>query len=337
MNEQTKDKLSVIDSLSVGFRMVSRRPWLIIPPVLLDLLLWFGPRLSIQPLVNRFQSLLQTEPGAPEEIQQMAGLSRQMLEQIGEHWNLLNLLAHGVVSLPSFVANQLTTIPTGQAPVSVAVASFTTALVWVLLLSLAGTLLGGLYLTLIAGQWLWLRSEETDQEDEATAGGGFLHRLGLTWLRLILLALLILGAALLIIVPLSLLGSLISLVNPGLALSSMGLLISVASSIVIWIFFILYFVTDAIVLDGVGVLQAIWRSVNIVWRNLWPALGLAVLSYVIGTGFAFIWDMIGSTAWGTVAGILGTAYIGTALLAAGLAFYANRRQRWQEASAPRAT
>lgn len=330
MNGQAQAKLGVIDSLSLGFNIVSRHLWLILLPVLLDLVLWFGPWLSIRPLVSRFLPLLQTPPDTPEEVRQIMALSQQVLEQIGEHWNLLSLLARGVVKLPSFIADQLMPVPGGHPIVSVEVASFAAALGWMLLLGLAGTFLGGLYLTLIADQLQRLQSKEGGQENEAGADHGFLYRLGLTWLRLILLALLLLGGMLFIIVPLSLLGGVMSLIHPSLALSGMSLLSVVIGWIVIWVGFILYFVTDAIVLDGVGVLQAIWRSANVVQRNLWPTLGLVLLSYVIGTGFTFIWDRIGSTAWGTVVGILGTAYIGAGLSAAGLAFYADRRQRWQE-------
>ena len=94
-------------------------------------------------------------------------------------------------------------------------------------------------------------------------------------------------------------------------------------------------VPDAIVLDGVGLLQGFLRSASVVWRNLWPTLGIALLSYVIGAGFTLIWDRVAVTAWGTAVGILGTAYIGAAISAAGLAFYADRRRRWQETTATR--
>jgi len=333
MDEQTQTKLGVIDSLSLGFRMVARRPWLLLLPVLLDLVLWFGPRISIQPLVDSFLPLMQMPTAMPEDMQQMVALSREMLEQIGEHWNPLSLLARGVVNLPSFIANQVTQVSAGHPPAAVEVGSFAAALGWGLLIGMMGTLLGGLYLALIAGQLQRLQPEKVDQTYEATVGSGFLRRLGLTWLRLIVLALLLLGGVLFFIVPASLLGGVLSLISPTFAFNSMSLISLVAGSIVLWVGFILHFVTDAIVLDEVGVLQAIWRSLNIVWRNLWPTMGLILLSYVIGAGFTFIWDRVSSTIWGTAVGILGTAYIGAGLTAAGLAFYADRRQLWQKAAA----
>ena len=37
--------IGVIDSLQGGFNLVTRRPWLLLLPVLVDLILWRGPKL----------------------------------------------------------------------------------------------------------------------------------------------------------------------------------------------------------------------------------------------------------------------------------------------------
>ncbi|MBA2448513.1 MAG: hypothetical protein H0V51_10865, partial [Chloroflexi bacterium] len=42
----------VVDTLSAGYRIVNRRPWLVLGPVALDLFLWFGPRVSVAPLIG---------------------------------------------------------------------------------------------------------------------------------------------------------------------------------------------------------------------------------------------------------------------------------------------
>jgi hypothetical protein len=208
------------------------------------------------------------------------------------------------------------------------------------LAGLGGILLGGLYLSLIADQvrqWPTVErpAEDSPEAPPATAAPGFWRTLGVTWLRLLFLSLLLLGLILVVSLPISLLSGVLSLINPALAFSGMSLLTMITVSLALWAGFILFFLTDAIVFDDVGVLQAAWRSANVVWRNLWPTLGIALLSYVIGAGFTLIWDRVAVTAWGTAVGILGTAYIGAAITAAGLAFYADRRRRWQEAAADR--
>jgi len=63
-------RLGLIDTLSSGFKVVQRRPWLILPPVLLDLWLWLGPRWSIQPLADSLLRLLSPD-NLPAEMAQM--------------------------------------------------------------------------------------------------------------------------------------------------------------------------------------------------------------------------------------------------------------------------
>ena len=337
MNEQKRTELGVIDSLSLGFSMVSRHPWLFLLPVLLDLFLLFGPRLSIEPLTKSLASWLRVEPSLPEDMQQMVTFSRQMLEQAGEHWNLLSMLAHGAVRLPSFIADavSIVPVPTSRPSLTMEVTSFAAALGWMFLLGLAGTFLGGLYLTLIADRLPRPEQEEGDQNDEISTERSLLHRLGFIWLRLIEWALLMLAGMLLILIPVSLLSAVVGLIYPHLAPATVSFLSITGVWITFWAGFLLRFVTTAIVLDGVNTLQAMWRSVNVVWRNLWSTLGLTLLSYVIKAGFGFIWQRVSYTSWGIGVSILGTAYIGAGLSAAGLAFYADRCRHWLEARRPR--
>ena len=69
IGSKAKPKSSTISSL------------LVILPVLVDLWLWFGPRLSIQPVVDALLRLW-SEEGLPAELAQTAEPYRQVLEQI---------------------------------------------------------------------------------------------------------------------------------------------------------------------------------------------------------------------------------------------------------------
>ena len=53
--QQATEPIGVLQSLSSGFDFVTRHPDLMLPPILLDVFLWLGPRLSAYPL---FKSLL---------------------------------------------------------------------------------------------------------------------------------------------------------------------------------------------------------------------------------------------------------------------------------------
>jgi len=51
---------TLIDSISEGYRVINRRPWLLLLPLLLNIYLWFGPQLSFGPLFNNIHGVLKS-------------------------------------------------------------------------------------------------------------------------------------------------------------------------------------------------------------------------------------------------------------------------------------
>jgi hypothetical protein len=80
-----------------------------------------------------------------------------------------------------------------------------------------------------------------------------------------------------------------------------------------------------------GPLRAIYTSFNVVRRNFWGTLGFLVISLVISLGSGVIWHRLVGTTIGLVVAIVGSAYIGSGLLAARMAFFRERLRRWQSA------
>jgi len=350
MEKKPETHLGVIESLSLGFRVAATRPWLLAISVLLDLFLWLGPRVSVGPLVNRFLSALEIPPEMPPELIDMVAFSQETLGQIGSEWNLLSLLSRGIVTVPSFMApggiRSLAASPFGAGGQVLALGTIGSAVGWAVVAALSGLLLGGLYLLLIATEVRLLPiaarpavADETDDGEELISEPDrpFWARLGRTWLSFLLLGLLLVVVSLLIIVPISLLSGVLALVSPSFAIGATSLLSLATFTIVMWASFVLSFTGEAIVYDQSRPLLAMWQSAFVVWRNLWPTMGLMLISYVIGAGFTFIWDRLASwipavgsgelqaTTWGTIVGILGTAFMGVGLSAAALIYYANRR------------
>ena len=77
----------IMGSLRAGFDAVSRHVGLILLPLVLDLLLWLGPRLSVSGLER---------PTLPPTLTSLAGLKQLMDFQAGaneamEHFNLLSI------------------------------------------------------------------------------------------------------------------------------------------------------------------------------------------------------------------------------------------------------
>ena len=83
-------------------------------------------------------------------------------------------------------------------------------------------------------------------------------------------------------------------------------------------------------LDGVNLVRAIWRSLNVVGRNALSTLGFLILMLVLTEGFARIWARLSQQEWGVLISIVGNAYLGTAIMAAAFIYYQSRYHHWQK-------
>jgi hypothetical protein len=306
--------VGVIDSLSAGYRFLGKRLELLLVPVLLDLLLWLAPRMSIAPLASRFAGLYSKAAGMEEMPGEMAEVSRQVadiLAQAGENSNLLKLLVNSsLFHVPSLLA---TLGPTQGRILEIANPLAAFALVGGL--SLVGLLFGVIYMNLLA------RTLPIGSGPKPLGLGDFLRTVMRHWLMvllyLVMLTVLLVAGA----VPAILASAVLSLLNPALGTIFVVLL----SGAILVIFFYLYFVTAALVLDNLPVHLAMAQSFVLVRNNFWATLGFVALYYMISAGVALLMGRL--TAWapvGAIAAIGVHAYIGSGLAMALLVFYRTR-------------
>lgn len=340
--EAASKPLGVIDSLQRGFNLINRHLWLLLPPLLVDVFLWRSPRLSVAPLINRqFELLMQqaaTNASLPAEATAMVEGFRQSVAG----FNLFSLLAGVITGLPSYLSRLDAAGESGVSGLVVSVADVRMALLYAAGLIPIGLLIGSLWLALMVRS-LSAEAEETQPGARKTpsAGGSeraerpnwgqTMRRAGWAWLNLSLyLALLLLMTFVAAFFFVILMAILVAMAGAnGVALASVAWLIFVWA--VLWVGIGLSFVVSAIVLDGVNVARAAWRSLNVVGRNLPGTIGLLILSLVLTEGFARIWLLLSDNRWGVPIGMVGYAYIGAALTAAMLFFYRARYQHWQRA------
>jgi hypothetical protein len=154
-------------------------------------------------------------------------------------------------------------------------------------------------------------ARRTDTLEVATVGGALLAGVTLNVLALGL--------------PFLFFAYLLILLNPTIGLLALELLFVVG----FWINIYIGFYREAIVIHDQGPLRAIYTSFNVVRRNFWGTLGFLALSLIISLGSGVIWyRLVGSTV-GLIVAMVGSAYIGSGLLAARMAFFRERLRRWQ--------
>jgi hypothetical protein len=181
---------------------------------------------------------------------------------------------------------------------------------------------------LIGCSYLGLIAQEV--RDNQMNVAHLLRRVWIWWARVVLMALLIFMGLLILGVPLLVTIALLSLLSKNLAQLIGNFSIVSSLWVGIWLYVYLFFFVNALILNDTGILRAVWNSFSVVRRNFWPTIGLMLLMGLIGAGFSIIWRMLSTSSWGTLLAILGNAYIGGGLAAAGFTFYRDRYVAWQE-------
>jgi len=330
--------LGLIDTITGGFRIVQRRPWLILLPVVVDLWLWLGPRLAIQPLVDGLLALW-TPANLPAELAQVVGPYRELLATEGARFNLWWLVNNNLTWLRLVIPGlaepaQLGAVAVQQTPTL-------SLILWVPFLLVLGMGLGAAFLTAVTSQLRVIHppQDAAGGDEPAPPAPGFWLGRGLrTWGLATLYGAIVIATLFAVTMLLSLVLAPVMLIAPQVAGGLTTLLALLLAWLMLWLYFMLYFVVAALVADGVGLGQALWRSFNVVSRNFWPTLGLVILTTVILVGFGFIWQRLAThSPGGTVVAIVGNALLLTGLTAARLLFYKDRSARWLEAQASQKT
>ena len=325
----TAAPLGIVDTLSAGFAVVNRRLWILLLPVLLDLLLIYGPAISINPLVDEGVLLLQKSAqaqatGSDSGASTSESTLLQVLEQSQKSaagfrdTNLAGVLAWQVPSVVA--ATSATPLPKLRGPVITEVSSGWVLLSYVLALALLSLLWVSFYLAALAHA---LRNE-------VAAAASLVRRATSGWLSfslffaLLLVLLIVTGGALVLVLGVA------SLFGSGVV----ALITSVVTALALAASFYLFFVDDAIFLLEVWPRRAVWYSVSVVWRNFWPSLGFVLLVNLVITGTALVWGYLLQNPFGLAGAVLGHAYITTGFAAAGMLFFAQRYALWQREAVP---
>jgi hypothetical protein len=297
--------LKVIDTLSEGFGAANRRPWIIAIPILFDLFLWLGPKATVGP---RLAQLMQTD------IPAQYGGYEGFIQQTISGFNLFSLAA---IYVPSLVV-RLDNTPLASFTASLAINSPLTFMGLSLAVVLAGLWLACLYLGLIAQV---VRDGGTNLRFMATAVWRY-------WRRLIAFLLLVGLILVAVAVPFGITYLLLSSFSPS-AGELLAFLVQIA---LIWAVVYMFFAVEALLLSDVGPVQAIRLSIAVIASNFWMAILFIGLTFLITLGLPIAWQLVAANPAGLAVGIVGNAYIGTGLAAAGFLYYQERLQRLQSAA-----
>ena len=347
--------LSIVDALTEGLGAALARPWLIAIPVAIDLALWLAPRLTINNLVQRFlvvwEAFFRLGLGANQPAAvDMVPAVREGMTQLGQGINLANAITGSWLSMPSAVATiqspRLTLIsdvvmaPIGlgvklksvapspwQGP-AIEINSFWGALLIVGGLWLCGQVIAAFFLRAARRKPVAVRPDS----QETTADPFIPHWRGIGGLlslsaRLAVFSVLLAVVVFTLYLPLGLAMLVVTSSGSGAA----GMMFAVVGGMTLWalmwLLTSLFFVSEAMVLDGQPFWASLWSSFRLTRRHALRAFGLVALINLILLGFRAVWGLLGQAPIGAIAAIFANAYLVTAMLLAVYAFYAELRRR----------
>jgi hypothetical protein len=336
--EETAAPLGVIGSLTTGFEMVGRHLWLVGLPMLLDLLLWLGPRLSPLPLLRRFARFLMSQPMPDPAATEQVELMVELLNQFGDRFNLFSLLSSlPLLNVPSLLARRAPALasPLGE-PGELLVGSVLVLMAWMVVLMPLGLALGFLYLNGLARHVRALRRAEgagsEAGEAEGTEGRSWLSRFLIKLVNVFLFAtiLLVLG---MIAVPLwSLAVGTVMLIAPPFGFLAWAISVGLAGYLALHLLFVL----PGVLVGERGLFRATLESFVMIQSQFPSVVGLILAVVVIYEGLGLIWSLPSSDSWALLVGILGNGCIATGLTAATFVFYQERVGQLPELRRPAA-
>jgi hypothetical protein len=303
---------SLVETISQGFGIVNKRPWVLLIPLLLDLVYWLGPRISPQPLAGRLLSFAKAIDPQSWDAQR-----QQLADQINTVQSPVDLSPVSFIPnmLPKFLNLLTPLIDTPTPPFTPGtwhIGSFATLLGSIMLINGLSLLATALFLVPMA--------ELIRGRDGA--------RLSLSWLArafgsFVSILVLIAAIALLVFLPFTLVAALVLQINSVLG----QIIFTFGIALIFWLLFTASFSFDAVLISGVGPIRALLTSLLVVQRSFWSALGLFLIGWVILWGMSVVWAPVAASMIGLIVALIGSAYISSGLAAAHLVFYRDRLSR----------
>ena len=301
-NTESPPLPGIIATLVAGFELATSQIWLVAFPVVLDLFLWIGPRLRITELVAELVEALSGEPEIAELV--------DIIVDVGPQTNLFTLLSFPIIGIPTLIG-RLIPEQTPTRPVSYEVGDEYAYTLIVVVLSLIGIGLTALYLYLIG------RVIKEGSEIERQTFSENLRSIFVAFLRLLGFIIVFSVILMFLAIPLLPVAFILGMINSNLFVGVMLVAFIVVAAY-------LSLAIPGIVMNNRPIFMAIRESIKLVIKNLMTTLNLLVIVFLIAIGTNLLWHLPEFGSWFTIVGILGHAFISTALATAIFIYYRDR-------------
>lgn len=290
-----------------GFNVVAGHAWLIVPPILLDLFLWFGPHLSLQKLLSPIFSQVTAEMvrTAGSTLPENFNEASQMMQTMLAGSNLMTALRSYPIGIPSLMAMVGPMVNPLGAPITYDIPDVGTALLIWLGLTFLGVVFGSAYFTSLA-------------RAAGTAVEGIQKVKGLRILGQVLIFTLLFYAVVIVVgFPFMMILGVITMISPAIG----QVIFMVGTFLVLWFLMPLVFSPFGIFTAGQKVVPSLATAFKLV-RGYLRGTGLFVLTAIlVEVILDLLWTNIPAGSWLMLLSIGGHAFVSTALITSVFVYY----------------
>lgn len=300
------EKPSVIQALLSGFNIIANKPYLILLPVLLDLFLWFGPGWRIdeyfKPLIQGFSNL----PGLNSPDYSEVILAFQVFWQdVLSQFNLAITLSTLPIGVPSLMSGAVAFVnPLGQSTVFELTSNLQILAIWLTFVAI-GYSLGNLYFQNISTEVLPAPKKPTVKS--------FLW----SFLQIVMMPILLIIVLFILSIPILLIISLVTVLSPAIS----DFVIFIIAILLLWVIMPLVFTPHSIYLYKQNLISAMMTSISVVKVSMGQTSWFLLACYILIRGFNILWKAPASDSWFLLVGILGHAFIVSAVIAASFYYF----------------
>lgn len=300
---------SLMKAIIAGFDAVASHISLILFPLALDLLLWFGPHVKlsriIAPVIENM-SMLSGVENSPETVE-LIKVNQELLRVAAERFNLFSVLRTYPVGVPSLMASRLPVEAPGIQPLIWEIESFLIFLISLVALLFVGLVFGVIYYIFVSRAAL---NKKID-----------LLSVVKVWpkasIQVLVLTLILIAIFLAVTIPASCVLTALALGSS--SLSRFGALLYIG--LLLWLAIPLILSSHGIFANNDSAFNSVRRGIRLTRMTL-PATGMFFLVViVISQGLDILWGSPSETSWFAAIGIAGHAFVTTALLAASFVYY----------------
>lgn len=298
-NQTKSQKPSILQAFISGFNTTTNHIYLIILPIIVDLFIWFGPQFNLEKLLLPRIQGIDSLPGLDNpQFNDILSDYLANLVEIAKSLNLSVLIRTVPVGVPSLISSLSPTSNPLGTPIRFEIASINSMFVYIIVFSLIGIALGSLFYQRTAQSIMKDYRKPTISE--------FLKAM----LQVILLPVLLIIIFLMISTPIFLFVSILSALSP--AIGQFALMSALV--IVLWMIIPLYFTPHSIFLFRQNLFTSIMTSISVVRFSLPGSALFLLFAMVLSEGFNILWRIPPQDSWMLLVGILGHAFISTAIL-----------------------